>query len=135
MLPRARVRLIDQGEKSTLPHFAKRSTMIIIADMQKKPISPLCRGQILNSPVAENFLKSHYRPLARGKEYSMETLNIKGMSCQHCVGSVKKALENLPGISQVTVDLAAGQATFLNQGVDRQRLRAAISKIGFEPGD
>ena len=65
----------------------------------------------------------------------MDTLKIKGMSCQHCVGAVKKALEKVPGLSQITVDLQAGQATFTNNGVDRQQLRAAISKIGFEPGE
>lgn len=65
----------------------------------------------------------------------MDTLKIKGMSCQHCVGAVKKALENFPGLSQVSVNLEAGQATFINNGEDRQQLRAAISKIGFEPGE
>lgn len=65
----------------------------------------------------------------------METLIIKGMSCQHCVGAVKKALEKIPGLSQIVVDLEAGQATFDNNGADRQQLRAAISKIGFEPGE
>jgi copper chaperone len=65
----------------------------------------------------------------------MDSLNIKGMSCQHCVGAVKKALEKFPGLSQIVVDLEAGKATFTNNGVDRQLLRAAISKIGFEPGE
>ncbi len=65
----------------------------------------------------------------------METLKIKGMSCQHCVGSVKKVLESIPGLSGITVNLDAGQATFTNNGVDRAQIRAAISKIGFEPGE
>ena len=65
----------------------------------------------------------------------METLKINGMSCQHCVGAVKKALEKIPGLSQVVVNLEAGQATFTNNGADRQQLRTAISKIGFEPGE
>jgi copper chaperone len=92
-------------------------------------------GDLMRSPVADYFPESHCKPLYRGKEHNMETLKIKGMSCQHCVGSVKKALESLPGISQVTVDLEAGQATFLNNSVDRQQLRAAITKIGFDPGE
>jgi copper chaperone len=64
----------------------------------------------------------------------MDTLKIKGMSCQHCVGAVKKALEKIPGLSQVAVNLEAGEVTFANNGVERQQVRAAISKIGFEPG-
>lgn len=63
----------------------------------------------------------------------MESLKIKGMSCQHCVGSVKKALEDISGLTRVTVNLDAGEASFENEGVDREEIRAAIAKIGFEP--
>jgi len=65
----------------------------------------------------------------------MESLKIKGMTCQHCVGSVKKALEAMPGLSQVTVNLEKGEATFVNDNTSREDIRAAISKIGFEPGE
>ena len=65
----------------------------------------------------------------------MERLKIEGMSCQHCVGSVKKVLEDISGLSQVTVDLDAGEATFENDSVGREEIRAAITKIGFEPGE
>lgn len=74
-------------------------------------------------------------PAERDREEQMETLKIKGMSCQHCVGSVKKVLESIPGLSQITVNLDAGQATYTNNGVDRAQIRTAISKIGFEPGE
>lgn len=63
----------------------------------------------------------------------MERLKIKGMSCQHCVGSVQKALEDINGLSQVSVDLEVGEATFKNENVDREKITAAISRIGFEP--
>jgi copper chaperone len=65
----------------------------------------------------------------------MDSLHIRGMSCQHCVGAVKKALEAFPQVAEVKVDLQAGVATFVNNGVERSQLRAAISKIGFEPGE
>lgn len=65
----------------------------------------------------------------------MDSLQIKGMSCQHCVGAVKKALEAFPQVAEVKVDLEAGVATFINNGVERAQLRAAISKIGFDPGE
>ena len=65
----------------------------------------------------------------------METLKVKGMSCEHCVASVKKALENIPGLSQVKVNLQTGEASFANAGVERGKIREAIKKIGFEPGD
>ncbi|MGB3221904.1 MAG: heavy metal-associated domain-containing protein [Desulforhopalus sp.] len=65
----------------------------------------------------------------------MDRIQIKGMSCQHCVGSVKKALENVPGLSQIAVDLEAGEASFNNENASREEIRSAISKIGFEPGE
>jgi len=68
-------------------------------------------------------------------EGKMDSLKIKGMSCQHCVGSVKNALESIPGLSQVTVNLDTEEATFENDNVLREEIRAAISKIGFEPGE
>jgi copper chaperone len=36
-------------------------------------------------------------------------LKVKGMSCQHCVMSVTKALGQLEGIKNVQVDLAKGE--------------------------
>ena len=65
----------------------------------------------------------------------MDSIKIKGMSCEHCVGSVKKALENVSGLSEVSVNLDKGEATFLSKNVPREQIRAAISKVGFEPGE
>jgi len=59
------------------------------------------------------------------------TIKIKGMSCQHCVGSTKKALEAIPGISNVQINLEKGEATFDGK-VDSQTVNEAITKIGFE---
>ncbi len=38
-------------------------------------------------------------------------LTVDGMSCQHCVRRVEKALVACPGVTKVSVDLAAGTAT------------------------
>ncbi len=38
-------------------------------------------------------------------------LKIGGMSCQHCVAHVTTALQELPGVKSVTVDLLNGRAT------------------------
>ena len=35
----------------------------------------------------------------------MPTLTVKGMSCNHCKQAVTQALEALPGVSDVNVDL------------------------------
>ena len=63
----------------------------------------------------------------------MATIKVKGMSCQHCVASVTKALSVVEGITDVQVNLEKGEATFNeNSPVSEQTLKDAISKIGFE---
>jgi copper chaperone len=61
----------------------------------------------------------------------MATISIKGMSCQHCVASTKKALEEIPGISKVEVNLEKAEASYEGD-VDGAVIKEAIQKIGFE---
>ncbi|MBU1140795.1 MAG: heavy-metal-associated domain-containing protein [Proteobacteria bacterium] len=61
----------------------------------------------------------------------MATVAIKGMSCQHCVASTKKALEGVPGVTNVEVDLEKGEASY-DGDVNAEVIKEAITKIGFE---
>ncbi len=61
----------------------------------------------------------------------MATISIKGMSCSHCVASTKKALEEIPGISNVHVNLEKKEASFDGE-VDANSVKEAIEKIGFQ---
>ena len=66
----------------------------------------------------------------------MTTIKVKGMSCQHCVASVTKALSGIEGISDVQVSLEKGEATFNEKHpVPEQIIKNAITKIGFEVVD
>lgn len=65
----------------------------------------------------------------------MKTIDVKGMSCGHCKAAVEEAMKNVPGVADVRVDLEGGKATFEDKGVDIKALKAAIDKVGFEPGD
>jgi len=63
----------------------------------------------------------------------MSSITVKGMTCNHCRMSVTKALESLPGVSNVSVDLLSGKATFeANPPLDPTVVKKAIEKIGFE---
>jgi copper chaperone len=65
----------------------------------------------------------------------MKTLKIKGMSCQHCVRAVQKALEEIDGITDVSIDLAKGEAAFTEtRPVDHAVLKEKIQKAGYELG-
>jgi copper chaperone len=60
-------------------------------------------------------------------------LKVKGMSCQHCVMSVTKALNQLDGIKNVQIDLAKGEVRFDNtKSVASDRIQKAITDAGYE---
>ncbi len=63
----------------------------------------------------------------------MEKIKIQGMSCQHCVMAVTKALGKIPGLTDVKVDLAKGEATFENtQETPREKIQKAVEEAGFK---
>ena len=65
----------------------------------------------------------------------MKTIKIKGMSCEHCVMAVKKALSGLPGVKEVHVDLKKGEATFTEEKtVEMPAIKKVIENAGFEIG-
>ncbi len=61
------------------------------------------------------------------------TLNIEGMTCDHCVGSVTKILENFSGITEVTVSLAENTATvsYDENKTSLSEMSKAIEDDGF----
>jgi copper chaperone len=60
-------------------------------------------------------------------------LKVKGMSCQHCVMSVTKALNQLEGIQNVQVDLQKGEVRFDNtKALALNRIEKAIEEAGYQ---
>ncbi len=65
----------------------------------------------------------------------METVKIKGMSCNHCVAAVLEALGGIEGVTDVSVDLAGGSASFnRDPAVPTNSIRESIEKAGYELG-
>lgn len=63
----------------------------------------------------------------------MEKIEIEGMTCQHCVMSVTKALAAIPGLRDIKVDLEKGEAIFENLGgVPKENIREAVEKAGYK---
>jgi copper chaperone len=66
----------------------------------------------------------------------METIKVKGMSCQHCVMAVTKALKEIDGLTDIVVDLDKGQAAFSEtKPVDIALVKDKIKKAGYETVD
>ncbi len=60
-------------------------------------------------------------------------LRVKGMSCNHCVMSVTKALSKLDGVLNVKVDLQKGEVSFDNtKALGLGKIEEAITDAGYE---
>jgi len=71
--------------------------------------------------------------VGRKESSVMTTVKVKGMTCQHCVMAVKKALGYLDGVQKVEVDLSKGEVQFENsKGIAAAIIREAIENAGFE---
>lgn len=57
-------------------------------------------------------------------------IKVEGMSCEHCVKAITKAVSMLPGIKSVAVDLMAG-----NVSVEHDSAESPLEKIIFEIED
>jgi Cu+-exporting ATPase len=60
-------------------------------------------------------------------------LKVDGMTCQGCARSVTRKLSGVSGVSNATVDLAAGKAT-VDYDTSRGKLEdliAAVEQIGY----
>jgi copper chaperone CopZ len=61
-----------------------------------------------------------------------DRLKIQGMSCQHCVGAVKKALDLVGGLRDVRVDLEKGEASFARpEDVSLEKVKRAVEEAGY----
>lgn len=59
-------------------------------------------------------------------------LNVEGMSCKHCVASVRKALEGLDGVREADVSLDDKKARVeLEKDLADEALVKAVEDAGF----
>ena len=63
-------------------------------------------------------------------------IGIGGMTCASCVGRVERAIAKLPGVAEVSVNLATESARVVWNDADpshEARLRRALRDAGYEP--
>ena len=67
------------------------------------------------------------QPANETREYS-----VQGMTCSHCVLSVREEVSEVPGVTAVDVDLDSGRLTVGGENVDDEAVRAAVVEAGYE---
>ena len=61
------------------------------------------------------------------------TYQVTGMTCGHCVNSVRSEVGAIPGVTDVQVDLATGQVTVTSETtLDTDTVRAAVDEAGYD---
>ena len=65
---------------------------------------------------------------------AISTLKIQGMTCNHCVVRVAKALKALPGVQDAQVDLQKGEAavTYDDTSITPDKLSFAVVDAGYK---
>jgi copper chaperone len=56
---------------------------------------------------------------------------VHGMTCDHCVLSVREEVSEVPGVSAVDVDLASGRMTVTGEGYADAAVEAAVGEAGY----
>jgi copper chaperone len=57
---------------------------------------------------------------------------VEGMSCQHCVMRVKKAVEGLAGVAKSDVQVGRVNITFDESKIQKKDIEGAIAKAGYK---
>ncbi|MFC9973805.1 heavy-metal-associated domain-containing protein [Spirillospora sp. NPDC127200] len=58
--------------------------------------------------------------------------SVPEISCGHCVNAISGEVRQVPGVSQVTVDVDAKTVTVQGTDLDDAALRAAIDEAGYD---
>lgn len=74
-----------------------------------------------------------YTPVGWKGEAEKHTIQVPDMMCEHCVDTIKKAVEGIDGISDVQVDLDTKSVTFASNRKAFSQAMRAIFDAGYKP--
>ena len=75
---------------------------------------------------------NYFVPLNSIKESSNMILFIKGMTCNNCVSSVKKTINQLSNVRVIDIDLKSGRVEVDCQSENISQIKKSIIDLGFE---
>jgi copper chaperone CopZ len=63
---------------------------------------------------------------------TVKSFEVIGMTCEHCVLSVREEVSEVPGVTVVDVDLASGRLRVDGVDVSDAAVREAVEAAGYE---
>ena len=64
-------------------------------------------------------------------QFETRAYAVQGMTCAHCVMSVREEVAEVSGVTAVDVDLASGRMSVTGEGVDDGAVREAVAEAGY----
>ncbi|SKA96749.1 Copper chaperone CopZ [Paucidesulfovibrio gracilis DSM 16080] len=59
-------------------------------------------------------------------------ITVKGMSCEHCRAAVTKAVQDVDGVENVTVNLDTGRVTYAADDEKDALIRQSVEQAGYD---
>ncbi len=84
---------------------------------------------LLLASLYRKFIKS--KIIKKEETVDSKTIKIEGMTCNHCVMNVKKAISSVEGVSDVEVNLSQGEA-YVKGDFDLSKVNTAITDVGYK---
>jgi uncharacterized membrane protein YraQ (UPF0718 family)/copper chaperone CopZ len=63
---------------------------------------------------------------------NIKTIQVGGMTCNHCKANVENSIKSVEGVEDVTVDLTTGQVDIKGNLLDMDKIKAGIKSIGYK---
>ena len=70
--------------------------------------------------------------MTHDNETGIRDYTVQGMTCTHCVASVREEVSEVAGVEAVDVNLASGHMTVTGNRFDDDAVRAAVVEAGYE---
>jgi copper chaperone len=70
--------------------------------------------------------------MSSGEQSIDRVYTVTGMTCDHCVLSVREEVSEIPGVTHVDVDLTSGRLTVSGGEFSDDAVKAAVADAGYE---
>jgi uncharacterized protein len=63
---------------------------------------------------------------------NIQTIQVGGMTCNHCKENVENSIKSSPGVKEVSVDLTTGKVNITGNSFDLDKIESGIKSIGYK---
>ncbi len=95
-------------------------------------VSALAVAALLVFLIGRRFFRNRTDAGRSGEESAgWMTIPVRGMTCGHCVKTVKEALEKIPGVTEAAPDLRTGSVRIRGENLNQAELVDAVRRAGY----